>query len=105
MIQELHLIQPHLTADFLEINEAPTKFVTRVRGGKVQRRVRVQSVRRKGYKLKGNRVVRENPVEARNRRRGAIKAARKRRSKKAQINRKRMRSILRRSRLHLKRGR
>jgi hypothetical protein len=84
------------------LNEGPTKLVTRVRNGKVIRRVRVQTKKRRGYRVSGTRVVRIGATEARNRRRGAIKAARKRRSKKSQIARKRQRSILRRQRLHLR---
>lgn len=88
-----------------ELGEAQTRLVTRVRNGKVIRRVRVKTNKKRGYKIRGNRVVRETSTEARNRRRGAIKAARKRRSKKSIIARKRMRSVLRRTRLHLKKGR
>jgi hypothetical protein len=84
------------------LDEAPTRFVTRVRNGKVIRRVRVRTVKKRGYKMRGARVIRETSTEARNRRRGAIRGARKRRSKRSQIARKRKRSLVRRMRLHIK---
>ena len=88
-----------------ELVEGPIKFVTRVRNGKIIRRAKVQTKKRRGYKLSGSRVVRETSSEARNRRKGAIKAARKRRGKRSQIARKRKRSLIRRSRLHIRKGR
>jgi len=90
----------HLVDDIL--SEAVVKFVTRVRNGKIQRRARVKAQKRPGYKLTGNRVVRESPTEKRNRHRAAIRAARKRRSKRSQSNRKRKRSLVKRARLHIR---
>lgn len=78
--------------------EAKTRRVTKVKNGKVIRRALVKTTGR-GFKIKNGRVIKEKPGEARRRRMAAIKAARKRRGKRAQIARKRKRSMLKRKRM------
>lgn len=65
--------------------------VDRVRGGKIQIRVKKSDV--KGYKIIDGRVVRMNAIEIRKRKIGARIAVRKRRAKIAQIKRKRAISL------------
>lgn len=76
---------------------ASIKIVTRVRNGKVQRRVRVSG--KKGYRVVGGRLKRMSPQEQRNRKRAARRAARKIRMKAKQAARKRARSMRKRKSL------
>lgn len=71
----------------------------RVRGGKVQRRKKVSAV--KGFTVRGGHVTRMSAAERRHRKMGARKAKIKRRSKKAQIHRKLVRSLRKRHQLGL----
>jgi len=66
----------------------------RIRGGKVQRRVRKSGV--KGMTLRGNKLVRMSPSEKRARKMGARKARIKRRAKLARALQKRKRSMMKR---------
>ena len=84
------------------LDEGQIRLITRVRNGKVVRRVRVKTNKKPGFKISGTRVVRQTSTEKRNRHRAAIRAARKRRSKRSQSNRKRARSLIKRDRLHIK---
>jgi len=69
----------------------------RIRGGKVQRRVRKSGV--KGMVLRGNKLVRMSPSEKRARKMGARKAKIKRRAKLARALQKRKRSMMKRKAL------
>lgn len=69
----------------------------RVRGGKVQRRKKVSAV--KGFTVRGGHVTRMSAAERRHRRMGARKAKIKRRSKKAQIHRKLVKSLRKRKQM------
>lgn len=73
------------------LDEATFKRVTRVRGGKVQRRKKVAD--KPGYKVKDGKVVRMKASERLKRKRGAKKSARKRKGKKSQIARATKRSM------------
>ena len=91
-------------ADYMEgekeetLDEAQVSLVKlRIRGGKVQRRKKVSNV--PGMTLRGGKLTRMSPAERRRRKLGAVKAARKTRSKKSQILRKRKLSLMKRSRL------
>ena len=91
-------------ADYMEgekeetLDEAQVSMVKlRIRGGKVQRRKKVSNV--PGMTLRGGKLTRMSPAERRRRKLGAIKAARKTKSKKSQILRKRKLSLMKRSRL------
>lgn len=72
----------------------------RVRGGKVQRRKKLSSV--KGYTIRGGRLVRMSPLERRRRKMGARRAKFKIRAKKNQILRKRRISLRRRKAIGLR---
>jgi hypothetical protein len=73
-----------------------TKIVrVRVRGGKIQRRKRLSTV--KGYTFRGGRLIRMSPHEVRRRKIGARRAKIKRRSKLNQILRKRRMSLRKRA--------
>lgn len=74
-----------------ELDESTIKRVNRVRGGKVQRRKRVAA--KSGYKTVDGKAVRMSPQERLKRKKGAVKAARKRRGKKSQIQRSRKKSM------------
>lgn len=86
-----------------KINESGPRIKrvrVRVRGGKVQRNVRVSNV--KGYKMaKGGRIVRMSATEKLHRKRGARKGKFKRRAKLARALMKRRRSMRRRHSLGL----
>jgi hypothetical protein len=91
-------------ADYMEgekeetLDEAQVSMVKlRIRGGKVQRRKKVSNV--PGMTLRGGKLTRMSPAERRRRKLGAVKAARKTKSKKSQILRKRKLSLMKRSRL------
>jgi hypothetical protein len=85
--------------DFL--NEAPRIRIikARVRGGKVQRRVKVSGV--KGYTLRGGKLTRMSSTERMRRKLGARKAKIKRRAKMARSIMKRSRSLRRRQSMGL----
>lgn len=72
----------------------------RIRGGKVQRRVKKSAV--KGMTLRGGKLVRMSPTEKRARKMGARKAKIKRRAKLARALMKRKRSLMKRKALGLK---
>jgi len=72
----------------------------RIRGGKVQRRVKKSAV--KGMTLRGGKLIRMSPTEKRKRRMGARKAKIKRRAKLARALMKRKRSLIKRKMLGLK---
>jgi len=72
----------------------------RIRGGKVQRRVKKSAV--KGMTLRAGKLVRMSPTEKRRRRMGARKAKIKRRAKLARALMKRKRSLMKRKALGLK---
>lgn len=75
--------------------EARIKVVKlRVRGGKIQRRKKVSTV--KGSKLKGGKLVRMSAKERIDRKRGARKAAMKGKAKRARALIKRKRSLAKR---------
>lgn len=75
-----------------ELQEIAFKRVNRVRGRKVQRRVKTAG--RRGFKIDtSGKAVRQSASERLKRKRGAIKAARKRRGKRSVIQRKRLRSL------------
>jgi len=74
-----------------ELDEATAKRVTRVRGGKVQRRKKVAN--KPGYKVKDGKVVRMKASERLSRKRAAKKSARKRKGKKSQTARSRKKSM------------
>ena len=81
-----------------QLDEAQVSMVKlRIRGGKVQRRKKVSNV--PGMTLRGGKLTRMSPAERRRRKLGAVQAARKTRSKKSQILRKRKLSLMKRSRL------
>jgi len=82
-----------------QLDEAPRVGVVklRVRGGKVERRKKVSNV--PGMTLRGGKLTRMSPAERRRRKLGAIKAARKTKTKKSQIMRKRKISLMKRARL------
>jgi hypothetical protein len=81
-----------------QLDEAQVSMVKlRIRGGKVQRRKKVSNV--PGMTLRGGKLTRMSPAERRRRKLGAVKAARKTKSKKSQILRKRKLSLMKRSRL------
>lgn len=85
-----------LTEENLE--EARVGIVkARIRGGKVQRRVKVSNV--PGMKISDGKLVRMSPAERRARKLGAKRAKIKTRGKQAQIARKRKLSLRKRERL------
>ena len=69
----------------------------RIRGGKVQRRKKVSTV--PGFTIRGGTLTRMSASERRKRKLGAKKAARKTRTKKSQMLRKRRMSMMKRQRL------
>lgn len=71
----------------------------RIRGGKVQRRVKKSAV--KGLTLRGGRLVRMSPSEKRARKMGARRAKFKRRAKLARALLKRKRSLMKRKAIGL----
>ena len=82
-----------------QLDEARIKIVTRIRGGKIQRRKKLSNV--PGMTLRGGKLTRMSPAERRKRKMGARKAKIKRRTKRAQANMKRKRSIMRRKAMGL----
>lgn len=70
-------------------------IVNRVRGGEVQ--LRKKESNQSGYKVENGHIVKMTPEEARNRKRSARISARKRKSKMAQILRKRVLSLVKRT--------
>lgn len=81
------------------LDEAPRIRIikARVRGGKVERRVRKSNV--KGMTLRGGKLVRMSPSEKRARKMGARRAKIKRRAKLARALMKRKRSMMKRKAL------
>lgn len=77
-----------------QLDEARVKIVTRVRGGKVQRRKKLSNV--EGMTLRGGKLTRMSPAERRRRKMGARKAKVKRKAKRTQMLMKRKRSLMRR---------
>lgn len=93
----------HLDVDFVEeeLTEGNiqkmgrTKLIrVRIRGGKVQRRKKLSSV--KGYTIRGGKMIRMSPQERRNRKLAARRSKFKRRAKLRQALRKRKISLRRR---------
>lgn len=80
--------------DFLAEGPRIKRIRIRIRGGKVQRNVRVSGV--KGFRVSKGRLVRMSAQERMHRKRGARKAKVKRRSHKARTLMKRQRSLRRR---------
>jgi hypothetical protein len=81
-----------------QLDEARINIVKiRVRGGQVQRRKKVSNVT--GMTFRGGSLKRMSPAERRRRKLGAIRAARKTKTKKVQILRKRKLSIMKRKRM------
>ena len=74
-----------------ELDEGSFKKVTRIRGGKLQRRVKVAA--KKGYTVRDGKVVRMKASERLKRKKAAKIAARKRKAKMAQSLRKRKKSL------------
>lgn len=79
------------------LTEARFKVVNRVRGGKVQRRKKISTV--KGYRFQDGKLVRMSPQEKMKRIRGQRKAKIKRKAKMARSLQRRKISIRRRSAL------
>lgn len=87
-----------LEEDDEQLDEARINIVKlRVRGGKVQRRKKVSNV--PGMTFRGGGLKRMSPAERRRRKLGAIRAARKTKTKKVQMLRKRKLSIMKRKRM------
>lgn len=88
-------------ADYMseeELHEARIAIVkARIRGGKIQRRKKVSNV--PGFTLRGGQLTRMSAAERRRRKLGARKAARKAKTKKTQMLRKRRMSLMKRQRL------
>jgi hypothetical protein len=88
-------------ADYMseeELHEARIQLVkARIRGGKIQRRKKVSNV--PGFTMRGGQLTRMSASERRRRKLGAKKAARKSRTKKTQMLRKRRMSLMKRKRL------
>lgn len=82
-----------------EIGPRIKRVRVRIRGGKVQRNIRVSNV--KGYRMNHGKLVRMSASEKLHRRRGARRAKIKLRSKRARIAMKRARSMRRRHSLGL----
>lgn len=82
-----------------QLDEAPRVGIVklRIRGGKIQRRKKVSNV--PGMTLRGGKLTRMSPAERRKRKLGAKIAARKTKSKRSQILRKRKMSLMKRQRL------
>lgn len=83
----------------LEEQQRVAVVKARVRGGKIERRVKVSNV--SGMTLRAGKLVRMTAAERRRRKLGAMKAKIKRRSKTAQILRKRQASLRKRQGLGL----
>ena len=88
-------------ADYMseeELHEARIAIVkARIRGGKIQRRKKVSNV--PGFTMRGGQLTRMSASERRRRKLGAKKAARKAKTKKTQMLRKRRMSLMKRKRL------
>lgn len=82
-----------------QLDEARIKIVTRVRGGKIQRRKKLSNVQ--GMTLRGGKLTRMSPAERRKRKMGARKAKIKRKSKMSRAIMKRKRSLMRRKAMGL----
>jgi hypothetical protein len=81
-----------------ELDEGRINIVkVRVRGGKIQRRMKVSNVA--GFTMRAGKLTRMSPTERRKRKLGAKKAARKSRAKRSQMLRKRRMSLMKRKRL------
>ena len=81
-----------------ELQEARIAIVkARIRGGKIQRRKKVSNV--PGFTMRGGQLTRMSASERRRRKLGAKKAARKSKTKKTQMLRKRRMSLMKRKRL------
>lgn len=82
-----------------QLEEARIKIVTRVRGGKVQRRKKISNV--PGMTIRGGKLKRMSPAERRRRKMGARRAKIKRKGKMSRILQKRKRSLSRRKSMGL----
>lgn len=81
-----------------DLYEARIKLVTRVRGGKIQRRKKVKDPSLAGkFKLVGGKLVRETAAEKMRRKRAGKKAAMKGKAKQARALIKRKRSMKKRA--------
>lgn len=92
--EKLDLLKMHI-----QLDEAPRVKVVkaRVRGGKVQRRVKVAT--QSGYTMRGGKVTRMSPTERRKRKMGARKAKLKRKAHLARALMARKRSLRKRAAL------
>lgn len=92
--EKLDLLRMHI-----QLDEAPRVKVVkaRVRGGKVQRRVKVAT--QSGYTMRGGKVTRMSPAERRKRKMGARKAKLKRKAHLARALMARKRSLRKRAAL------
>lgn len=99
MGKKLKIAPKSLEEDVEQLDEAPRVGIVklRIRGGKVERRKKVSNV--PGMTLRGGKLSRMSPAERRRRKLGAIKAARKSKSKKFQTLRKRKMSLQKKARL------
>jgi hypothetical protein len=89
---------PNCVKEEEELKEARIAIVkARIRGGKIQRRKKVSNV--PGFTMRGGQLTRMSASERRRRKLGAKKAARKTRTKKTQMLRKRRMSLMKRKRL------
>ena len=70
--------------DFTELDETTFKKVTRIRGGKVQRNIKVAS--KPGFRMQGGKAVKMKPAEKRARKKALRVTVRKRKAKQALIN-------------------
>lgn len=96
--EETEKLDEHGAANVMKMGRQKLVKV-RIRGGKVQRRKKVSSV--KGMTLRGGKMIRMSPAERRHRKLGARKAKLKRRGKMAMIRRKRKMSMAKRHRMGL----
>jgi hypothetical protein len=81
------------------LDEARIKILTRVRGGKIQRRKKLSNV--EGMTLRGGKLTRMSPAERRRRKMGARRGKVKRKSKMGRALMKRKRSMIRRKAMGL----
>ena len=96
--EETEKLDEHGAANVMKMGRQKLVKV-RIRGGKIQRRKKVSSV--KGMTIRGGKMIRMSPAERRHRKLGARKAKLKRRGKMAMIRRKRKMSMAKRHRMGL----
>lgn len=82
-----------------QLEEQRIKIVTRIRGGKIQRRKKLSNVA--GMTLRGGKLTRMSPAERRRRKMGAKRGKVKRKAKMARTLMKRKRSLVRRKAMGL----